>query len=178
MVFVPGFHGGSSPYGRWMVTAAYLAPGWVKGQDPLDDYAFLTVAPQKIHGRLTEIEQTTGAYRLGTTARSGKRITVPGYPAGDGNDPISCRTTVLVRHGFPSFYCPGYVNGTSGSPWVVDTAQGPTISGVIGGLNHGGCVAYSSYSSPLGQAARAAYVRALDNAIPDVAPAPGGDGCS
>ena len=178
MVFAPGFHDGISPYGRWRVTAAHLAPGWVKRQDPREDYAILTVAPQDIDGRTTEIEQVTGAYRLGTTAKRGERITVTGYPAGTDNDPITCRTTVFVTRGFPSFNCHGYVDGTSGSPWLIDTARGPTIVGVIGGLNQGGCVDYTSYSSPLDRSTRTAYVRASNDATGDVAPARDSDGCS
>ncbi len=178
MVFAPGFHGGTSPYGRWMVTGAHLAPAWVQREDPHEDYAFLTVAPQKADGKTTEIQQVTGAYRLGTTARRGERITVAGYPAGTDNDPISCRTRVFVTHGFPSFNCRGYVDGTSGSPWLIETSRGPTIVGVIGGLNQGGCVDYTSYSSPLDQVARMVYVRASSDTIADTAPAPGGDDCS
>ncbi len=64
MVFAPGFHDGISPEGRWTVTAAHLAPGWLKSQDPHDDFAFLTVAPQTINGQPTEIEQVTGALFL------------------------------------------------------------------------------------------------------------------
>ncbi len=177
MIFAPGLHGDTAPYGRWVVTAAHLAPGWLKRQDPREDYAFLTVAPQTIDGVRTEIQQVTGAYRLGTTATSGERITVPGDPAGTDNDPITCTTTTYMAHGFPSFDCRGYVSGTSGSPWLADAATDPTIVGVIGGLNQGGCVDYTSYSSPLDQTTRIAYARASDEVAGDVAPAPDGDGC-
>jgi hypothetical protein len=60
----------------------------------------------------------------------------------------------------------------------VQTARGTRVVGVIGGMNQGGCVDSSSYSSPLTQAARSAYVRASDHDSGDVAPAPGSDGCS
>ena len=177
MVFAPGFHGGVSPYGRWVVTAAHLAPGWVKHQDPRNDYAILTVAAKKIGAKMTEIEQMTGGYRLGTVARSGERITVTGYPAGTANNPITCRTTVYVTRGFPTFDCHGYVDGTSGSPWLIDTSKGPTIVGVIGGLSQGGCVDSTSYSSPLDHSTRRVYLRASNGAPADVAPAPADDGC-
>lgn len=177
MVFAPGYHDGISPYGRWRVTGTHLAPAWLKSQDPHDDFAFLTVARQTVHGRLTEIEQVTGAYRLGATPRSGKTITVLGYPAGSNDKPITCRTTVFFTGDFPSFQCRGYVDGTSGSPWLVHTATGTRVVGVLGGMNQGGCVDSRSYSSPLTQAARRAYVRASDHDAPDVAPSPGSDGC-
>jgi len=177
MVFAPGFHNGIWPYGRWTVTAVHLAPEWLKSQDPHEDFAFLTVAPQTINGRMTEIEQVTGAYELGGKPRAGEAITVLGYPGGSNNDAITCRTTVSFTGVFPSFNCSGYVDGTSGGPWLVHTARGTSIVGVIGGMNQGGCVDSTSYSSPLTQAARRVYNRASDHAAPDVAPTPGGDGC-
>jgi V8-like Glu-specific endopeptidase len=177
MVFAPGYHSGSSPYGRWTVTAAHLASGWLGSQNPQDDFAFLTVAPQAIGGRRMEIEQVTGAYQLGATPRRGEAITVLGYPAGSSNDAITCRTTVYFTGAFPSFDCTGYVGGTSGGPWLVQSARGARIVGVIGGMNQGGCIDSTSYSSLLGQAARVAYREASGHAAPDVAPVPAGDGC-
>jgi V8-like Glu-specific endopeptidase len=177
MVFAPGFHDGVSPYRRWTVTAVHLAPDWLKSQDPHEDFAFLTVAPQTINGRIKEIEEVTGAYELGGKPRFGETITVLGYPAGTDNDAISCRTTVSFTGAFPSFNCSGYVDGTSGGPWLVHTAHGTRIVGVIGGRNQGGCDDSTSYSSPLTQAARRVYTRASDHAAPDVAPTPGSDGC-
>lgn len=177
-VFAPGYHDGISPYRRWTVTAAHLAPEWLKSQDPHEDFAFLTVGPKTINGRSTEIEQVTGAYQLGGKPRSGEAITVLGYPAGSDNDAITCRTTVSFTGAFPSFNCSGYVAGTSGGPWLVHTAKGARIVGVIGGMNQGGCVDSTSYSSPLTQAARRVYTLASNHAAPDVAPTPGSDGCS
>jgi len=177
MVFAPAYHNGISPDGRWTVTALHLAPGWLSSQDPEDDFAFLTVAPQRIDGRLREIQQVTGAYRLGAKPHAGEPITVLGYPAGSDNDAITCRTTVYLTGAFPSFNCSGFVNGTSGGPWLAQTTQGTRIVGVIGGMHQGGCVASTSYSPPLTQDVSTAEARASDHAAPDIAPAPGGDGC-
>ncbi|HLH65115.1 MAG TPA: trypsin-like peptidase domain-containing protein [Solirubrobacteraceae bacterium] len=176
MVFVPGERGGRAPYGRWTVTAAYLAPSWVTRQDPDADVAFLTVAPQTIGGKLTEIQQVTGAYAIGREARRGELVTVTGYPAGIDDDPISCTARIYMTDGFPTFECHGYVDGTSGSPWVLKTAHGPVVVGVIGGRHQGGCVEYRSYSPPL-NASFEAYHRATSGATADTAPSPEGDGC-
>ena len=176
MVFVPAEHGGQAPYGRWTVTAAHLAPTWVTRQDPDEDVAFLTVTPQTINGKLTQIQQVTGAYRLGLTAKRGERVTVTGYPMGTTNGPITCSARIYMTDEFPTFDCHGYVGGTSGSPWVLRTARGPQIVGVIGGRNQGGCVESTSYSSPLSKSA-STYRRASADATADVAPAPRGDGC-
>jgi V8-like Glu-specific endopeptidase len=177
MVFVPGQRGAQAPYGRWTVTAVHLASRWAARQDPDDDVAFLTVAPRVINGVRTEIESVTGAFALGATPVRGERVAVTGYPAGAANDPITCSTTTYLTRTFPSFDCRGYVDGTSGSPWLRTTRAGTQIVGVIGGLNQGGCYDYTSYSSPLARDADDSYRRASTHAPADVAPQPGGDGC-
>jgi V8-like Glu-specific endopeptidase len=177
MVFVPGQHGAQAPYGRWIVTAAHVEPQWVTRQDPHADVAFLTVAPRTIKGVPTEIEVATGGYRLGSTAARGQHVTVTGYPAGSTNNPITCTMKIYITETFPSFDCRGYVDGTSGSPWLRATRHGPQIVGVIGGLHQGGCVDYTSYSSPLAKDADGAYERASEGAPSDAVPQAGGDGC-
>lgn len=178
MVFAPGQHGAHTPYGRWIVTAGYLEPEWTTRQDQHADVAFLTVAPRRINGVSTEIEQVTGAYDLGSTAVRGERVTITGYPAGSTNDPITCTARVYITKRFPSFDCRGFVGGTSGSPWTLATRHGAEIVGVIGGLNQGGCYDYTSYSSPLTRDLDTASRRASEEDEPaDVAPQPGGDGC-
>jgi len=178
LVFAPGYHDGVSPYGRWTVTGVHLAPRWLQSRDPHDDFAFLTVGRQPVHGRLEGIEQVTGAYQLGGLPRSGTAITVTGYAAGSDDKAISCQTKIFFTGDFPTFDCRGYVDGTSGSPWLAQTAGASRVVGLIGGKNQGGCVDSRSYSPPLTQAARRAYVRAADTDASDVAPAPAGDGCS
>ncbi len=177
MVFAPGQYGAEMPFGRWVVTAAYVEPEWRVRQDQHADVAFLTVAPRTIDGRTIEIEHVTGAYHLGSVAVRGQRVTVTGYPAGSADDPITCTTTVYLTRGFPSFDCRGFVGGTSGSPWLRLTRHGIQIVGVIGGLDQGGCYDYTSYSSPLAGDADDAYSRASDDGPADVVPRPGNDGC-
>lgn len=157
MVFAPGMDGTRAPYGRWTVNGAYLEPAWLRRQDPQADVAFLTVAPRTIRGVRREIEQVTGAYRLGLTPARGQHVKITGYPAGSGNDPITCSAKVYFTDGFASFDCHGFVGGTSGSPWVQATRHGGRIVGVIGGLHQGGCYEYTSYSSPLGDDATGTY---------------------
>ena len=177
MAFDPGEDGSQTPYGRWTVRAAYLEPKWLSRESPQADVAFLTVAPQTINGVQTQIEQVTGAYQLGFTAARGDRVNVTGYPGGAQDDPVTCATKVYVTRGFPSFDCRGFVGGTSGSPWLRVTPHGRQVVGVIGGLHQGGCQEYTSYSSQLAAAARAAYQRAAAGTPPNVAPQPDGDGC-
>ena len=178
MVFIPGEHGGTAPNGRWTVTAVHVAPSWVARQDPHVDVAVLTVARRMIHGHLTNIQQVTGGYRLGATARQGERVTVTGYPAGTSNDPITCRPSTYLTREYPTFDCRGYAEGTSGAPWLHATKRGLEVVGVIGGLNQGGCVDSTSYSPPLGGAADVAYLRASVGVASDNAPMPDSDGCT
>ena len=175
-VFAPGFHDGVSPYGRWTVTAAYLDPQWLAHQDPRRDFAFLTVARGPA-GPRRSLESVTGANRLGLGAFPGERVTVPAYPAGTDNEPVTCTVPVYYDGIYPAFNCDPYVGGTSGSPWLAHTFWGPTVVGLIGGLHQGGCYSYTSYSPPLGLHALGTYLRAIRGGPGDVAPAPGSDGC-
>jgi V8-like Glu-specific endopeptidase len=174
LVFAPGFHHGVSPYGRWTVTAAYVAPGWLTAQDPRRDFAFLLVAPKRLHGHRRQIEQVTGANHLGFAPHAGQRVTVPAYPAGTNNEPITCTAPVYFEGIYPAFNCNPYPGGTSGSPWL---AHGRRVVGLIGGLHQGGCFTWTSYSPPFGRAIHRAYERAVRRATPDVVPPAGSDGC-
>jgi V8-like Glu-specific endopeptidase len=176
MVFVPALDGAGAPFGRWTVTAAYVPAGWRARQDPEDDVAFLTVAPRRGNGALTNIQAVTGGYRLGSAGAAGQSISVTAYPAGS-TSPIACTTKVYFTAGFPSFNCRGYVGGTSGTPWIRATSAGAEIVGVIGGLHQGGCVDYVSYSAPLGGGADDAFQRATAAAPGDFDPPAGSDGC-
>jgi V8-like Glu-specific endopeptidase len=176
--FAPGFRHGVSPYGRWRVTGVYVDPQWIARQDPRRDYAFLTVASKPIGGQRTDIQTVTGANGLSAGPSRGETITVPAYPHGKANDPITCTAKVYFDGLFPAFNCNPYVDGTSGSPWLATTPGGIMIVGVIAGLHQGGCYPYTSYSPPLGRHARAVFRRAATGATPDVAPKAGGDGCS
>jgi hypothetical protein len=97
-----------------------------------------------------------------------------GYPAGLGGKPVICLNQSSVRHGYPSMHCGGYVNGTSGGPWLADyssqTGHGD-LYGVIGGQHQGGCVNWISYSSSFGPGTMAVYERAATGGPPDVVPA-------
>jgi V8-like Glu-specific endopeptidase len=178
MMFVPAFDVGRAPYGRWTITAAHFAAGWRTYHEPDEDLAFLTVAPRRIDGRTMTIQKVTRGYRLGSTATPGELITVTGYPAGAATAPITCTTQVYLTEGFPSFDCRGYVGGTSGTPWIHDTENGPEIVGIIGGLHQGGCFDYTSYSPLLARDAAREYQLAAADPPGDVDPGGSDDGCA
>src|SRR4051794_21782210 len=176
--FAPGYDDGATPYGVWSVTGAYGAPAWMSRQNPLRDWAFLTVARQEVDGHSHSLQSITGAHALGRTAVPGDHVKVIGYGAGSNDQALRCSPYVNGVGRYPEFDCDGYVGGTSGSPWLRKSSHGVVVSGVIGGLHQGGCTAASSYSPRLGKRAHHALVRAGSGTDPDVFPAPGSDGCS
>lgn len=159
----PGFHDGQTPRGTWDVTAVYVDPGWLHGQDPRRDAAVLVVAPRNGQ-RLGDVVR---GERLGVP-RSGRPVTVTGYPQGSDGRPVTCRSLLSSQDGYPRFDCHGFVGGTSGSPWV----QRGRVVGVIGGLEQGGCTEMTSYSAPFGAWTLALVRRAETGAAADLAPSP------
>ena len=176
--FAPGFHHGVSPYGRWRVSGLYLDPQWIADQNPQRDYAFLTVAPKRVGGHQEDIQTVTGANGLSSGPKRGETVTVPAYPHGQANDPITCTAKVYFDGLFPAFNCNPYVDGTSGSPWLATTPNGIMIAGLIAGCTKA-AVTPTPPTARHSAAMRArSYQRAVTGAKPDVAPKAGSDGCS
>ena len=173
LVFVPGYHDGISPFGSWSVGAVFASSGWLTNHDPQADYAFLTVEPQQRSGYATDVEDVVGADRLVISQGFHVRATVIGYPLGTGGKPITCGNETYDHGGYPTFDCDGYVDGTSGSPWI--TAINPAtrrgdLYGVIGGLHQGGCTPRVSYSSYFGSDTQTLYNRAIRGGSGDDVP--------
>lgn len=172
--FVPGFGGDAEEAGvddTWQVDAVYLDPRWVADRDPAADFAVARV--QRADG--ARLESVAGeGLRLGDAPRPGDVVTVIGYPAGVGGGPSACRAaTAAAHHGFPALHCDGVVGGFSGAPWI----SGSTVSGLIGGLDGGGCLDEISYSPPFGTALTDLLTRAQTGAPPDGPPQDFTDGC-
>lgn len=168
--FVPGFDQDAAAADGWQVDAVYLDPRWLAAQDPMADYAVARVS--RFDG--TRLDSVAGAgLRLGGVPVPGEVVTVIGYPAGPGG-PAACRAPVAAaREGFPALHCDRVVAGFSGAPWIT----GSTVSGLIGGLDGGGCAEEVSYSPPFDDALTALVMRAQAGGPGDVAPAPFDDGC-
>ncbi|MBV9514207.1 MAG: trypsin-like peptidase domain-containing protein [Mycobacteriaceae bacterium] len=169
--FVSGFSGTADPAGTWTIDAIYLDPRWLAAQDPVADFAIARVSRQD--GRSVESAAGTGL-TLGTTPSPGTVVTVTGYPASVGGEPIGCRTaTASGTKGFPSLQCAGLIAGTSGAPWRRDS----TIVGLIGGLDGGGCDENLSYSPPFDGKIADLLRRAEAGGPADTAPSVSEDGC-
>jgi Trypsin len=147
--FVAGCNNAAEAEQLWKVDAVYLDRRWVRDEDPLADFAIARVSRD---GGGSVEEQAGGGLALGHAPKPGTVVTVTGYGLGEGGGPVGCRaTTTTSTAGFPSLSCAGFVDGTSGAPWIA----GPVVIGLIGGLDGGGCDDSVSYSPPFdGQIAR------------------------
>ncbi len=169
--FVPGFEGDADAADVWDVEAVYLDPRWIDGQDPLADFAVARVA-RPDGARLDSV--VGDGLRLGTAPGAGAEVTVVGYPAGVGGGPSACRAPAAAAHrGFPALHCDGVVGGFSGAPWI----SGSTVTGLIGGLDGGGCAEEISYSPPFGSALAEVLARAQAGGPADLPPEEFSDGC-
>lgn len=180
LTFAPGYHDGVAPHGLWSVTAAYVDPRWLRSHDPTVDVAFLTVAPQTRDGRKVEVEHAVGADRLAVDQSLTTAVTVVAYPGQVGGRPLRCATTTYAHLGYAAFDCGGYVDGTSGGPWLMrfDPATGRgRLYGVIGGLNQGGCKPDTSYSAHFDAGTARLLARAAKGGPGDTVPPAGSDGC-
>jgi len=164
IAFVPGYTGNAQPTDVWMADAVYLDPRWAADHDPRADYAIARVS--SLAGG--SVESRTGlALTLGTAPPTGSYVTVMGYPSGVGGSPIGCLAITLTTDtGFPFVKCEGLVGGTSGAPWV----SGTTVTGLIGGLEGGGCAENVSYSAPFDEHVHELLERANSGGPGDTVP--------
>ena len=169
--FVAGFNNDAAPENVWHLDAVYLDPRWVQNQDPVADFAIARVS-RDAGGSIQA--QAGGGLRLGPAPKPETVVTVTGYPMGDGGGPVRCRAvTAKATQGFPSLPCEGVVDGLSGAPWIT----GSTVTGLIGGLDGGGCEDKSSYSPPFDDAITRLLTRAEAGGPGDEAPTVFDDDC-
>ncbi|WNG89676.1 serine protease [Mycobacterium sp. ITM-2016-00317] len=171
-VFVPEFGAGRTPRDGWRIDAVFLDPRWVDGSEPAADYAIARVS--RADGKRLP-PPVGGGLELGAAPESGQEVTVIGYPAGVGGGPSVCRAPAgFARQGFPTLHCAGVVDGFSGAPWI----SGPTVTGLIGGLDGGGCAEEVSFSPPFDDGIAALMARAEAGGPGDEAPGAFDDGCA
>lgn len=184
--FVPGYRDGSTPYGVWTAAQAYVDRSWTADQDPRNDVAILKMRRQQRDGRWMGVQDVVGANQLGLPPSDGATLRVPAYPSGLDDEPMSCQSSLYRTEGYPSFDCPGYVNGTSGAPFLLPPTpttpaeadgRSDVIVGVIGGLHQGGCSDATSYSAVFGPAIYQLRQRATAGGTPDVLPLRRSAGC-
>ncbi|WKG05886.1 serine protease [Mycolicibacterium sp. HK-90] len=161
--FVPGFGAGAGD--GWHVDTVYLDPRWITGQDPQADYAIVRVSGDS--GRSVQ-SAAGGGLDLGSAPAAGTAVTVTGYPTGEGGTALGCRgITGWSPQGYPSVACEGLTDGFSGAPWV----SGSTVTGLVGGLDGGGCDDDVSYSPRFDGQIAGVLARAEAGGPGDAAPA-------
>ncbi|OBB25151.1 trypsin [Mycolicibacterium peregrinum] len=161
--FVPGFGAGAGD--TWHVSSVYLDSRWLADQDPQADYAIVRVTGDSTASLLAE---SGGGLTLGSAPAAGSPVTVTGYPMGEGGSPMACRgVTAPSLQGFPALACAGVTDGFSGAPWV----SGSTVTGLVGGLDGGGCDDDVSYSPRFDDRIARLLVRAEADGPGDAAPA-------
>lgn len=161
--FVPGFGAGAGD--TWHVSSVYLDPRWLADQDPQADYAIVRVTGDSTASLLAA---SGGGLTLGSAPAAGSPVTVTGYPMGEGGSALACRgATESSQQGFPSLACAGVTDGFSGAPWV----SGSTVTGLVGGLDGGGCDDDVSYSPRFDDRIARLLARAEAGGPGDAAPA-------
>lgn len=148
--FVPGYSGGSAPYGRWQAAAMFVDRQWATARADDDDVGFIVVRSRQ--GRT--LERVTGANQLGVGYGPVNLVRVTGYPS-TSDTPVTCsRTSTSWSTGQMRFDCDGFTGGTSGGPWVAD---GGKVVGVVGGYQRGGDTPAVSYSARFTNRVKALY---------------------
>lgn len=161
--FVPGF--GADAGDTWHVSSVYLDPRWLTEQDPEADYAIVRVTGDSDASLMSA---AGGGLTLGSAPAVGTPVTVTGYPMGEGGSPLACRGAAESSpQGFPSLACAGLTDGFSGAPWV----SGSTVTGLVGGLDGGGCDDDVSYSPRFDDRIARLLTRAEAGGPGDAAPA-------
>ncbi|MFG3252343.1 trypsin-like serine peptidase [Streptomyces sp. NPDC048172] len=119
LVFVPGYHDGKAPYGKWKVRKALTTPQWEKGQDLDYDAAAVVVAPRG-GKRLTDVVGGQGLSFNGAYGEAAYSFGFPLEPPYDGEKLIYCSggsfkdpTGYSSAHGMSCNQTPG----SSGGPW-------------------------------------------------------------
>lgn len=171
--FVAGLDGTAAPKDVWHIDTVYLDPRWIQFHDPMLDFAIARVSRET--GGSVEA-YAGGGLHLGTAPKPGTAVPLTGYGDGTGGGPVSCRAIAAAPvKGFPEADCAQMLDGTSGAPWMV----GPTVSGVTGGLDSGGCEGQTvNYSAPFGDDIKRLLARAETGGPGDAAPQVDGDaGC-
>lgn len=125
-VFVPRYHNGVRPFGRWISKNAYAFRGWVKDGSFSRDQAIIKFEPR--NGR--KLTQVVGANRVRTGLNQVHRgVRIWGWPAEgryDGETAVHCdgRTTHVGRSKDAKMRCP-MNGGASGGPWLLRSQRRP-----------------------------------------------------
>jgi V8-like Glu-specific endopeptidase len=163
--FVPGFAGGTEPYGRFTARTYFVSGRWANGADEDDDIAFVDMRQAKVGGVSRSVGDVVGAQPIAFGYRGGSAA-VFGYPAAppfNGTQLDYCQGPVAKDpYGAPDtgLRCT-MTEGDSGGPWLSGFDPRTGI-GVITGVTSFKYAGHNRtlYSANLGSVAQALYNRA------------------
>ncbi|WP_158844618.1 hypothetical protein [Streptomyces sp. NRRL WC-3742] len=138
-VFVPGYHDGQAPFGKWSVKSRYIPTQWRNKRNPDFDYGFVVL--KDLNRR--RIQDVTGANGWRTNAGYNNYVEITGYP-GNRDTPLQCITATHRLRNYTwhvEFPCDGFADGVSGSLLMENfnnsTSRGTAIAS-LGGVDGGG----------------------------------------
>ncbi|MFD7408943.1 trypsin-like serine peptidase [Streptomyces sp. NPDC059866] len=117
-VFVPGYHDGQAPYGRWAAAKTLSTPQWTDSEDINYDIGAAVVAP--LDGK--KLTDVVGGQGLAFNTGYNKAMYAFGFPAAapyDGEKFIYCSGTTyrdFLLSGDHGLTC-DMTGGSSGGPW-------------------------------------------------------------
>ncbi|MFE0188825.1 trypsin-like serine peptidase [Streptomyces sp. NPDC058989] len=117
-VFVPGYHDGEAPYGKWPAAKTLATPQWTASEDINYDVGAAVVAP--LDGK--KLTDVVGGQGLSFNSGYNKAMYAFGYPAAapyDGSKLIYCSGNTIKDPLFSKDHglsC-NMTGGSSGGPW-------------------------------------------------------------
>ncbi|MEU7150933.1 peptidase [Streptomyces sp. NPDC045456] len=138
-VFVPGYHDGQAPYGKWAAAKTLATPQWTASENINYDIGAAVVAP--VGGqRLTDV---VGGQGLAFNTGYNKPMYAFGYPAAapyDGSELIYCSGNTIKDPLFSTDHglsC-NMTGGSSGGPWFTsfDEAAGTGLQSSVNSFGY------------------------------------------
>ncbi|MDO0912293.1 peptidase [Streptomyces sp. DT2A-34] len=134
-VFVPGYHDGQAPYGRWTASKTLSTPQWTASEDINYDVGAAVVAP--LDGKL--LTDVVGGQGLAFNTGYNLRMYSFGFPAAapyDGEKFIYCSGTTnrdFLLSDDHGMNC-NMTGGSSGGPWFTQFNES-TGTGLLSSVN-------------------------------------------
>ncbi|MET9833159.1 peptidase [Streptomyces sp. NPDC006385] len=134
-VFVPGYHDGQAPHGRWTATKTLSTPQWTASEDINYDIGAAVVAP--LDGK--KLTDVVGGQGLAFNTGYNQRMYAFGFPAAapyDGEKFIYCSGTTnrdFLLSDDHGMNC-NMTGGSSGGPWFTQFNES-TGTGLLSSVN-------------------------------------------
>jgi V8-like Glu-specific endopeptidase len=135
MIFVPAYRDGTTPFGQWIASDAWIPNGWFNSEDARMDVAGVVIAPATTGATLTD---TVGGLGFAYGAGRVQHWESFGYPADapfNGMRQHVCSASFAVldpfyrRRSTIGIGC-DMTAGSSGGPWILDFGGGNYINGL------------------------------------------------